>query len=136
MFGKHDKTVAQKYLNKIVEFMRKQGKGSSVVDLDEPDGIACRYRGPDGTMCAVGCLLTDEQISKYGIEEGNSANSIDREVYKELGFVDIRQAKWFFGVVQEAHDEACLRGAEFLPAFESKARVIAEDYGLTYPKKQ
>lgn len=34
--------------------------GIVVTDDDGEDSTECRYRGPDGMMCAVGCLITDE----------------------------------------------------------------------------
>lgn len=30
------------------------------------DGV-CQYRGPNGSMCAIGCLLTNEQIAQYDV---------------------------------------------------------------------
>lgn len=33
----------------------------------------CLYRGPDGLMCAVGCLLTDEEAEG---QEGSAASDI------------------------------------------------------------
>ena len=27
----------------------------------------CQYRGPNGSMCAIGCLITDEQIAQYDV---------------------------------------------------------------------
>ena len=42
--------------NYVVDHMQKQGKQS----LFE-GGDTCAYRGDGGTMCAVGCLMTDDE---------------------------------------------------------------------------
>lgn len=51
--------------------------GIVVTDEDGEDSTECRYRGPDGMMCAVGCLITDEAYDEAmesalvpGVENG------------------------------------------------------------------
>jgi hypothetical protein len=42
--------------NHVVEHLRKQGTKSL-----HPDGGICAYRGRDENMCAVGCLIADDE---------------------------------------------------------------------------
>ena len=42
--------------NYVVDHMQKQGKQSLF-----GGGNTCAYRGDGGTMCAVGCLMTDDE---------------------------------------------------------------------------
>lgn len=44
--------------NHVIEHLRKQGTKSLVHHED-----MCAYRGDGGTMCAVGCLITDDEYS-------------------------------------------------------------------------
>ena len=50
--------------NYVVEHLRRQGKQSvlSAQRLDR-DGPTCAYRGAEGTMCAVGALITDDEYN-------------------------------------------------------------------------
>lgn len=52
-------TGHQEVFDYIVAFLLKQGARSV-----GGDG-ACRYRGDDGTMCAIGCLLPDETYDPW-----------------------------------------------------------------------
>lgn len=57
-------TPLQVIYDTVKEHLLRQGVRSSF-------GEACRYRGPDGTACAVGCLLKDEDVGEgvnvYGL---------------------------------------------------------------------
>ena len=47
--------------NYIVEHLRKQGKRSIFISYSGDQ--TCVYRGENGTMCAAGCLITDDEYS-------------------------------------------------------------------------
>lgn len=52
----------QEIFDKVAQHLITQGKPSASYDNE---GIKhCLYRGPDGTKCAVGCLIPDEEYSK------------------------------------------------------------------------
>lgn len=51
---------AQECLDKIVTHLRSQGEQSLLQG-------SCAYRGKDGLMCAVGCLIPDSEY-KYAME--------------------------------------------------------------------
>ena len=53
------KTQMQADLNKMYDHLVKQGKKS----VNVHEGIGCAYRGRGGTMCAVGCLISDQAYS-------------------------------------------------------------------------
>src|SRR6056297_2767336 len=53
----------QEAFDKVLKHIREQGKAAVKVTVCS-DGIEkeeCCYRGPDGIMCAVGCLIPDEE---------------------------------------------------------------------------
>lgn len=47
----------QETFDKIVDHLRKQNSKSL---MEAPRDDTCAYRGKDGKMCAVGCLIEDE----------------------------------------------------------------------------
>lgn len=59
----------QEAFTKMVRHLRKQGKPSFL-----EDEATCAYRGEKGRMCAVGCLIPDEQY--HTSMEGQPANMI------------------------------------------------------------
>ena len=46
----------QTIFNKVVRHLRQQGQKSS-------DQNGCLYRGPNGTKCAIGCLIPDKKYN-------------------------------------------------------------------------
>lgn len=51
----------QEIYNKVKAHLLKQGRRSQFAAEEGKSG-ECAYRGPDGTMCAVGCLIPDEHF--------------------------------------------------------------------------
>ena len=43
--------------------------------VETEDGIACRYRGPEGLTCAIGCLIPDDEY--VGTFEGHPPASTE-----------------------------------------------------------
>lgn len=64
--------TSQEVFNKVVSHLRKQGcksEGEKAVGH-----IICLYRGPNGTKCAAGCLIDDEDFDPemdfgYGVAD-------------------------------------------------------------------
>lgn len=53
-----DNNVNQEVFDRVRAHLLAQGKKSLII---EDDGRrSCRYRGPDGLKCAIGCLIHDE----------------------------------------------------------------------------
>ncbi len=44
--------------------------------------MSCRYRGPNGLRCAVGCLITDEAF-KYELEGQSASNTMVKNALKK-----------------------------------------------------
>ncbi len=57
MNKQEQKRELKKVFNKVKRHLLKQGKKSK-------RGGTCQYRGPGGTMCAIGCLIKDSAYSK------------------------------------------------------------------------
>jgi hypothetical protein len=60
--------------------LKNNGSRSGIQDLD--GDFICRYRGPDGNACAIGCFLPDDLYSRS--MEGMNV----RQLFKLLGGVD------------------------------------------------
>lgn len=93
---------------------------------------SCRYRGPGGSCCAVGVLMTDEQYSP-GLEDRTAD---DDKVMSALGFDPADEEKWcgmqeFLLAMQSAHDQS--RKDNFRSEFKAAMRRVAESHGLTVP---
>lgn len=127
----------QEIFDAVLAHLRKQGKASM------SDPASCRYRGPGGTSCAVGCLIPDElydplienvsstQIFKgyrpYGREsDWPKLRPIMDRLSKHLG----AENEPLLDALQRAHDSELV--AQGLPAWEYRMRVIARDFRLEY----
>lgn len=89
----------------------------------------CAYRGTEGAKCAIGQLLTDEQIQKYGIKEGATPSMFPEELIAELfPGVDGELAQGFMETLQNAHDGTA--SFNFKREFLSRANDVANHYGL------
>lgn len=53
----------QEIYNTVKEHLLKQGRKSAETTDDPFTPDACKYRGPDGTKCAIGVLIPDELYS-------------------------------------------------------------------------
>ena len=66
----------QEQFDKMVNHLRKQGERS----INDSDG--CMYRGNNGLMCAVGCLIPDDI---YTVDmEGQPADYVINKYYLDL----------------------------------------------------
>ncbi len=90
----------QEIFTRVYQGLMEQGTGSYLV---EPY-FSCRYRGPNGTKCAVGLLIKDEDYSP-NLEQLNAHNPAILEVIK----VDSKDTDMvnFLLDLQQAHDAAC-----------------------------
>ncbi len=88
----------------------------------------CAYRGADGAKCAVGHLITDEQITKYAIGNTVAVYSFPEELIAEL-LPEDDDAMLFFEELQGVHD-----GAGGVSEFKTRAAKFAKEYKLTVPE--
>lgn len=102
----------QEVFNKVYTHLLKQNAKSRMVDSFGNELHTCAYRGKDGMMCAVGCLIPDELYSP-GMEmgsiagQGSQANLV-REVLGKLGFAcdlgNFAGDLYFLSGLQNIHD--------------------------------
>lgn len=141
-----EKQFMQDLFTRSVTHVVRQGRPA----LDEDYPLHnCRYRQPadDGTvlMCAVGCLLPDEQYSE-GIEGTAVDDSTilmhrlraafpDADDFIACGTATLRMLK----LLQKAHDETGLSCTDpidyptFVEEFKQRAKGIALMFDLTMP---
>ena len=71
----------QQIFNKVVKHLRKQGKRAF-------NGITCWYRAPDGSKCAVGCLLKDDEYRADFEGKTVGAIALPERLSQHLSFLD------------------------------------------------
>jgi hypothetical protein len=113
----------QQTFDRVLAHLRAQGVPAS-------DGGKCCYRTEDGRMCAVGCLIPDEEYDP-GIE-GNAA----RDVLDYIPGADLEDAGFLGCMQMNMHDNPVGRSEGDKVAYqglvESGAQYVAKAYGLTY----
>ena len=112
--------IAQEIFDIVRDHLLKQNaKAQNPASL----GGQCRYRGPDGLQCAVGCLITDEE---YNPEmEGIDVNLLDLEFF---GLEHLRPHLAVLNDLQDCHDN-------YEPEFWAKRlKEIAHKHGLKSPE--
>jgi len=88
------------------------------------EGNQCLYRGPNGTKCAIGALITDEEYKK--IED---ARCKDLGVYEveDLQIVSLQGLTMnFLGELQIIHDQYEVTN------WKNQLEVFAKKYNLQY----
>lgn len=117
----------QEAFDKAYKGIVAQGRGSS-------NDWQCLYRGDGGTKCAVGQLLSDEQITRYGIRNSQGVSELAPELLDELLPCDSK-AGVFLSELQDAHDQATWCAVpNFIEAFKLRAADVAKKYELTVPE--
>jgi hypothetical protein len=115
---------AQELFDKVVSFMIKQGKPSYKAGT-------CMYRGPEGTKCAVGCVLTDHYY-RTNMEEMGIDNLIKKFILPKF----IKNNKDLLRDLQNAHDSNAFSYGEnnknFIENFTYEVKGIAEDRNLKW----
>lgn len=98
-----------------------------VRSLENPCDPTCLYRGPNGTKCAIGCLIADE-LYDLAIESKSVGNLIDQWPHmlpnidgNDVGTMGLLRA------LQSFHDRAATWYSPVI--FRADARAIAADYG-------
>jgi hypothetical protein len=118
--------VIQAAFDKATAAVIAQGK-RSIAD----DGDSCLYRGPNGTKCAVGHLMSDEQMSRFGIQEDSNPYVFPFALIEELlPGVNQTDACSFLSQIQRAHDRASTFESTFVVSFKDAANRVADNYGL------
>ena len=121
----------QDAFDKMVRHLLSQGKrsyGNIPDEADHPGTEGCLYRGPDGLMCAVGCLISDEDYDPR--MENSTPLMPSMEMWMAANFAeDIRErAESVLSWVQDIHDNIEPEG------WEDALRKAAGLYDLSMPK--
>lgn len=95
---------------------------------------ACLYRGPNGTKCAVGILITDESliddIEGIGIKrDGKVQRAVERSIGRKLTWAEIDMLMR----LQNAHDDS-VKDLQFNESFKICARRVAQIHDLKWRK--
>lgn len=115
-----------KLINMIATHLAKQQKLSE-------SKLGCAYRGRDGAMCAVGCLIPDElytdrieTLSYSGMMRDDDTEAVREHLLKilvEEPFTDVTPLE-FYSAAQQFHDcgdyENCIQDPAFKEASEEE----------------
>lgn len=99
----------------------------------DSDSNACMFRGPNGLKCAVGLLLSDEDVKRNG-NYGYSTLGLTWETRRKLG-LDARRLRNSMKVndylieLQIAHDKSYTPGE-----MKDNLKLVANKRGLTVPE--
>lgn len=89
-----------------------------------------RYRGSDNRKCAIGQLLTDEQMEKYLIAEGTTIGAFPIPLMNELFEGLVPNASFLYDL-QRAHDGAGVIG--FADNYRLEMKAVAAKWNLKVP---
>jgi len=86
----------QEIFDKVTTHLLTQNKQSK-------EGKVCLYRGPNGTMCAVGCLIKDE-FYYDGLEQKLSTDIDVHAALEKSGIEVTAEVETFLRNLQRLHD--------------------------------
>jgi len=105
------------------EVLRKQGApslaGSVYMDKFLGKQPQCAYQSKDGQRCAIGHLLSNEQIVKYGQTIATSTRLL-KQVYPDKD-IDVGRLV-FLRLLQQAHDDAAK--GDFLNELDMNMKIL------------
>lgn len=119
----------QEIFDECLNKMRAQGKPGMHATK------TCAYLAKDGSKCAIGILLTQEQLEKVK-DYVCSVTALPKEILQErFGDLDVKERR-FLADLQHAHDAAVTK-AEYtdepwLACFEQNMQDLAQYEGLVY----
>ena len=108
----------QAVFDKVVKHLLTQNRRSMGKDR-------CVYRGENGDMCAVGCLISDEAYDPK-IEGSSAYNSQVLGKLAESGVPTYRKMLILLAALQYVHDEASIS------LWRGHLRILAKQHNLTW----
>lgn len=119
---------AQEIFDTVIHHLLRQGVPSR-------RDSACLYRGPNGTSCAVGCLIPDEMYNA-DMDRADMSNGLTsiRSILPKYTFPEYFHAEVFLlGALQRFHDSYD-PGEEivFNNIFKARLESIAMEFGLAF----
>jgi hypothetical protein len=110
----------QKTFDTMCEHLYKQGKQSM-------EDEHCVYRASDGSRCAFGCLISDEDYDE--ILEGNTCSMLVQQ--KRVEFDNIETAM-MCRIVQRIHDIYIVDDEGWIDYLNRNLANVAFDFGLKF----
>lgn len=119
-------TTQQEFFDKTVRLLIEQGGPAF-----EQNHATCKYRAKDGTKCAVGMWIPDEEYAKASFEGA----SVDTAAGYWPSIVTLADEVGMnlLHSMQAAHDGPAmnrLTGDDWVAAFKYRARRVADEFGL------
>lgn len=131
MISDQDKTIIQSVFDKVA---------SALIEQQEPafDGVSCHYRLTKDNVvlkCAIGHLISDEQINKFKVHADAGLLGFNDELIKELiPSEDTTYSIFFLHNLQVMHDDSAkfsvLRKEPFINVFKEYATNFAKQQEL------
>ena len=122
----------QELFDIVAAHLIKQGRRS----LDEFS--VCQYRGTNGDMCAVGCLIKDE-LYDHGLETlGIRHPRVILALKKSIGNIDNTQIRLLTSL-QRLHDNMFAIGSKyrtFAEKLEDFCRTIGDEFNIKFTGKE
>ena len=111
--------------NHVIEHLRKQGTKSL-----HPDGGICAYRGRDETMCAVGCLIADDEYDPAW--EGNGIDFLVEENKLPPGLKKRIEPNWEMLIrLQQFHDDRLeYKDGQFTENTKARINKLAAEWNI------
>jgi hypothetical protein len=120
--------ILQAVYDKACAAIIQQGKPAIITKWERS---ICQYRTPDGLKCAVGHLVSDEQIQKFQALQNNmAAGEFSEDMIAELlpGITE-DDGRDFLMHLQQSHDD-CSDSMDFVADFKERAVSLALQWGL------
>ena len=114
-----------------VALLTQNAKSVEAPSPDNEDGIlaSCLYRGPNGTKCAVGHLITDEA---FAFDPSCNASSVRdynvQQMLQKSGVPTDLQTIGFLGSLQRIHD------SHNVEDWKAELNNFAHHHNLTIPE--
>jgi len=116
-------------LNTIYNHLLKQGCPSTI---SVPNGsytfASCRYRGPNGTKCAIGCLIPDSEYVPQ--MENLIVPQLERDGYVQFESVQLRELCDRAQSIHDGYTDSC---GDFGAYIRRRFTELAHTYSLTLP---
>lgn len=107
----------QEIFTTVVSHLRRQGRKSLANN-------SCSYRGNDGAMCAIGCLIPDEEYNPA--MEGMNLHGLRRQQLTPRSIADVYEHFELMLDLQFTHD------FNDVVRWENRFKSIAEKNNLEY----
>lgn len=116
--------ILQTIFDRVVKHLLTQNCRSLLM----PGSSSCRYRGPNGLMCAVGCLINDEC---YDVElEGKMSGTPEVQAALECSGINVthnlilRKLLQQLQIIHDTKKDVAFWGIEL--------KNVARDFGLDF----